>query len=265
MYSSSVSCTSARRRRTCVRGWRCGHSRVSRSESSGREPRPSSAPRRAAAMPGPAASDSTVMSGRSAEQARPQVADLRDRRPARAVQLAADHQPAADAGAHRDVEHAARAAAGAQAGLGQRGHVAVVADHRRLAERFAAPARPAESRPSRRPDGSWWRCPRALSHGPPKPKPIRSIGCFCNQRRGRAFDLFENARRAAARIDVVPDERRQLAPSRPVPTPSCSFVPPISMPRNMAACKSERTWSALQVIPRSAFVSARSDCRRSCL
>ena len=61
-------------------------------------------------------------------QARPQVADLGDRRPAAAVQLAAEHQSAADAGADGHIEHACRAAAGAEPGLGQRGHVAVVAD-----------------------------------------------------------------------------------------------------------------------------------------
>ena len=76
-----------------------------------------------------------------------------DARPAD-VHPPVDDQGPADAAADVRVEDDAAAAAGAEAGLAQSGHVRIVGHAGRHAERLGGTSRPAESRPSRPRDGS---------------------------------------------------------------------------------------------------------------
>ena len=82
------------------------------------------------------------------------MADFGHARPLAAKNLPVDHQAAADAGADRHIENDALVAAGAEAGFGQCGRVAIVFNPGGQPEFLLAPRDPVRSRPSRRSDGS---------------------------------------------------------------------------------------------------------------
>ena len=191
-----------------------------------------------AAMPQPLASDSTVSSGRSACRPGPQVADFGRARAVAAIDLLVDDQSAADAGADRDVQHDARARdpapkrASASAATSQSFSIG-----RGSTSTLAAPVDQAQNPPSRRSDGSSIKRPAAESTGPPKPMPIAETLC-------RAISAGADAS-ICRRMPVAPGldrHRKSLGPPAsvpsPGPTPNCSLVPPISIPRNIGDTRS---------------------------
>ena len=87
-------------------------------------------------------------------QAGPQVPDLAGRRATRAQQPAVVHEATTDARPDRDKKHAAPPLPGSEMRFGQRGRIAVVAQHGRNAQVLAAPVGQVEILPARGPDGS---------------------------------------------------------------------------------------------------------------
>ena len=164
-------------------------------------------------------------------EARPQVADLRGDPVAAPVDAAVDHQGPADAAADGDIEDHAVPAAGAEKGLGQPGGVGVVGNGGGQAESLAAPSGQGEVGPAFHlmagDRAAFLRIDRTAETNADGRRAVA-----LDQFAADGLDLPKDAAGLFFRADVGAaefNERRAVAR----PTASCSFVPPISMPRNM--------------------------------
>ena len=159
-------------------------------------------------MPQPLASDSTVWSGRSACRPGRRWPISAAAAAVAAVDVAIDDQPAADAGAHGDVEHDPAAASGAVPGLGQGRHVAVVSQYGRQAEREAAPIDQRKPLPAVDVMALGDHAARRIDRAAEADADGRHV-VPRGQRAGGRFDLLENADGAAAGPHVETLDRRQ--------------------------------------------------------
>ena len=164
-------------------------------------------------------------------EARPQMTDLRSDAAPAAVDAAVDHQRPADAAAHGDIEHDAMTAARAKEGLGQPGGVGVVGNGGGQAECLAAPGGQGEIGPAfhlmARDRAAFVRIDRAAETDADGRRAV-TLDQF-------AADHFDLAKDAAGPSSGRISARQNSANGEPSPAPtaSCSFVPPISMPRNI--------------------------------
>jgi len=119
------------------------------------------------------------------------------------MQMSIDDQPAADTRPHGYIEHAFRAAAGAESSFGQRRNIAVVAKYCLSAQRFGAPP------PKRKilPAGDLMALgddAGSAVYRPAKANADSLDWMLLNQTGGRGLDLLQNSSGSPALIDIMP-------------------------------------------------------------